>query len=102
MRIKFLQDYQVKDAQGQVFKKGEIYDLAPNSARHFLTRRRAELVTVENPKTPPEPVPEKAAEPPPEAPSGEKDLLEGRTDSGKAFTEGQRKFRQRKLSGSEE
>jgi hypothetical protein len=102
LKIRFLQDYQVRDTQGQAFKKGEIYDLTPESARHFLTRRRAEIVAVEKPKIAPEPVPEKAAGPPLEPPSGDKDLLEGKTEPVEAFTEGQRKYRRRKLSENDE
>jgi hypothetical protein len=101
MKIRFLQDYQVKDPQGQTFKQGEIYDLAPDSARHFLSRRRAELIATENPKAAPPPAPEKPAVLPPEPGPGDKDL-KGKTDPAQAFTAGQRKYRERQRARTED
>jgi hypothetical protein len=123
MRIRFLQDYQVKDAGGREFKKGQIYDLAPDSARHFLSRRRAEAVSIEFPapqiKDAAEP-PVSSSIPPKEnataseaADTGEKSewsrthppeekIMGGQGDPVKTFTEGQRNYRKRKLSGKED
>jgi hypothetical protein len=123
VKIRFFQDYQVKDAEGREFKKGEVYDLPPDSARHFLNRRRAEAVGIEAPT----PAPEPAAGPsvlqpiPPEedptaakteeagekstgspAPSVQEKPLGGEGDALKAFHQGQSKYRRRKLSGSED
>jgi hypothetical protein len=44
MKIKFLETYKVKAADGPEYKAGEIYDLPAPSAQHFLRKGRAEIV----------------------------------------------------------
>ena len=62
MKIKFIRDYKVNDAEGQRFKVGEIRELTEASARHFITRMAAEeIVGSVEPPTPAEEVEAKPA-----------------------------------------
>ena len=44
MKIKFLEDRRVKDAEGKLFRKGEVYDLPESSCAHWISRGVAEKV----------------------------------------------------------
>ena len=43
MKVKFLETYTVKAADGRTFVAGEVYDLDDSSAKHFLNKRRCEV-----------------------------------------------------------
>ena len=43
--IEFLQDYTVKAADGATYEKGQVIELPYASARHFVTRNVAIVVT---------------------------------------------------------
>ncbi|AGW13820.1 hypothetical protein [Megalodesulfovibrio gigas] len=43
-RVRFIEDYVVKDREGRQFKAGQIYDLSEDGARHFISRGRAVAV----------------------------------------------------------
>ena len=44
MKIKFLEDRRVKDAEGKLFKKDQVYDLPESSCAHWISRGVAEKV----------------------------------------------------------
>lgn len=43
-RVRFIEDYVVKDREGRQFKAGQSYDLSEDGARHFISRGRAVAV----------------------------------------------------------
>ena len=63
MKIKFLRDYRVKDAEGASYTAGEVRELTDASARHFIVRGAAEEIVggIE----PPAPAEEAEAKPAP-------------------------------------
>lgn len=46
-RVRFIEDYVVKDREGRQFKAGQSYDLSEDGARHFISRGRAVAVVEE-------------------------------------------------------
>lgn len=47
MKVRFVRDYKVRDAEGREYKKGRVYDLPESSAQHFLNRNAIEIVGAE-------------------------------------------------------
>ncbi len=41
MRIRFTEDYTVKDDEGKTYKAGKTYDLPQTSCQHFINRHAA-------------------------------------------------------------
>jgi len=93
VKIQFLETYQVKDQEGKIYREGEIYDLPEPSARHFLRKSRAKIcLEAEKAEIIEEPSPPESLE----------KELGNSSDPVKAFTEGQRKYRKKKLSSDDE
>ena len=44
MKIRFLEDRRVKDVEGKLFKKDQVYDLSESSCAHWISRGVAEKV----------------------------------------------------------
>ncbi len=42
VKVRFLETYTVQDGSGDTYEKGKVYELSPDSADHFVSRRRAE------------------------------------------------------------
>jgi hypothetical protein len=104
MKIKFIIDYQVKDAEGKSYLKDGVYDLPDNSALHFIKRRRA-VKYIEPPAEPAnekeaekiiEALPEKAEEKPPPVSDKPKRGIKG---SRKKFSAAQDAYRKKELVG---
>jgi len=57
MKVRFLETYKVKAADGPEYQAGEVYDLSEPSAQHFMRKGRAELVLVVEQATTPEVLP---------------------------------------------
>ena len=100
MKIRFLQDYQVKAEGGEIYKAGEVYDLPELTAQHFLRRvGRAKVVpenkpAIDEPKTvSPEPQPVKQVESKPLGTRG--------GDPTKKFQKGQSEYRKKALTGED-
>ena len=41
VKVRFVRDYQVKDAEGKVYEEGKTYPMPEASAQHFVRRRVA-------------------------------------------------------------
>ena len=50
MRIKFTQNYRVKDATGKEYNVGDVLNCSVSTANHFLNRGVAVIAPVEKPK----------------------------------------------------
>jgi len=90
MRIRFLRDYQTKEATPQRFRKDQEVDVSEASANHFISRGAAEQVPDKvrepKPKTEPEPKAEAKSEPEAKAeskPAPGSSRIEGGKPAGK-------------------
>lgn len=92
MKIRFLQTYREKNARARNYEKGQVYDVSPSAARHFLKHKKAESVIDKTPASKPLPPPEIPKSAPPE----QRDLGAGK-DAVRIFTQAQEKFRRREL-----
>ena len=73
VKIKFIEDYTVKDEEAKKFKEGKSYTLNEASAGHFISRGVAILVTSKAKKKATKPDPEPDPEPEPEPEPEEED-----------------------------
>ena len=62
VKVRFLEDRRVKDAEGRLFEKDCEYEMAPDSARHWV-RRGVAVIVPRSAEPPAPPPPEPSSDP---------------------------------------